>query len=61
VHVPTLVLWAENDIALPNSLLDGLETYVPRMRLVRLPHATHWVIHEQPARVNALIRGFIAA
>ena len=60
VHVPTLVLWAENDIALPNSLLDGLETYVPRLRLVRLPHATHWVIHEQPATIAAEIERELA-
>ena len=60
VQVPTLVLWAEDDIALPNSLLDGLETFVPRMRLVRLPKATHWVIHEQPATVAAEIERELA-
>ena len=55
VRVPTLVLWAEDDIALPTSLLDGLDAFVPQMRLVRLPGATHWVIHEQPARIAAEI------
>ena len=55
VRVPTLVLWAENDIALPNSLLDGLDTFVPQMRLVRLANATHWVIHERPATIAAEI------
>jgi pimeloyl-ACP methyl ester carboxylesterase len=45
------VIWAEDDIALPSSLLDGLENFVPQMRLVRLPGATHWVIHERPATV----------
>ena len=61
VHVPTLVVWAENDIALPNSLLDGLETFVPRMRLVRVPNATHWVIHEQPATIAAEIERELAS
>jgi pimeloyl-ACP methyl ester carboxylesterase len=61
VHVPTLVVWAEDDIALPTSLLDGLETYVPRMRLVRLPKATHWVIHEQPAAIAAEIERELAS
>jgi pimeloyl-ACP methyl ester carboxylesterase len=61
VHVPTLVVWAEDDIALPTSLLDGLETYVPRMRLVRLPKATHWVIHEQPATIAAEIERELAS
>jgi hypothetical protein len=26
------------------------------MRLERIPEGTHWVIHEQPERVNHLIR-----
>lgn len=55
VAVPTLVLWAEDDMALPKSLLDGLEAYVPKMRLVRLPGATHWVVHERPSVVVAEI------
>ncbi len=51
VQVPTLVIWGEADVALPPSLLDGLEAYVPRMRLVRVHGATHWIVHEQPALV----------
>jgi pimeloyl-ACP methyl ester carboxylesterase len=61
VHVPTLVVWAENDMALPNSLLEGLETFVPRMRLVRVRDATHWVIHEQPATIAAEIERELAS
>jgi epoxide hydrolase 4 len=44
-----LVIWAEADSALPPSLLDGLEAFVPRLRLVRVPGATHWIVHERPA------------
>jgi pimeloyl-ACP methyl ester carboxylesterase len=25
----------------------------------RIPDATHWVVHEKPARVNELIRDFL--
>lgn len=59
VSVPTLVLWAEADTALPPALLDGLETHVPDLRVVRIPKATHWVIHEQPQRVVAEIESFV--
>ena len=48
VNVPTRVIWAEADIALPASLLDGLEAFVPDMHLTRVPGATHWIVHEQP-------------
>ena len=51
VRVPTLVLWGEGDVALLPALLDGLEAYVPKMRLVRVPDASHWIVHEQPALV----------
>lgn len=48
VRVPTRVVWAEADTALPPKLLDGLEVFVPRMTLVRVPGATHWIVHERP-------------
>ena len=61
VHVPTLVIWAEDDSALPPSLIDGLEAYVPRLRLVRVPGATHWIVHEQPELVAGEIERELAA
>ena len=48
VQVSTLVVWAEADAALLPGLLDGLEAFVPRMRVVRVPLATHWIVHERP-------------
>jgi len=60
VTVPTLVIWAEDDIALPVSLLDGLEAFVPAMRLVRVPGATHWIVHERPAFIAAEIERQLA-
>ena len=56
-RVPTLVIWAEEDIALPVSLLDGLEAFVPDLRVVRVPGASHWIVHEQPRLVIAEIEG----
>jgi pimeloyl-ACP methyl ester carboxylesterase len=60
-HVPTLVIWAEDDIALPVALLDGLDAYVPDLRIVRVPGATHWIVHERPAFVSAEIERELAA
>jgi pimeloyl-ACP methyl ester carboxylesterase len=59
VKVPTRVIWGEQDKALPKTLLDGLENFVEDLQLVRIPDASHWVIHEQPERVNALIQHFL--
>ena len=59
IRVPTKVIWGESDMALPKSLLDGLESVVPDVDLTRIPEGSHWVVHEQPARINQLIREFI--
>ncbi|GJG98284.1 alpha/beta fold hydrolase [Cupriavidus pauculus] len=56
IRVPTLVIWGENDRALPKSLVNGLDEFVPDLRLERIPEGTHWIIHEQPERINLLIR-----
>jgi pimeloyl-ACP methyl ester carboxylesterase len=57
--VPTLVIWGERDEALLIGNLDGLETSVEDLRVVRIADGSHWVVHEQPAKVNALIREFL--
>lgn len=55
VRLPTLVIWGEDDRALPPSMLDGLAQFVPQLRLQRVPGAGHWIVHEQPALIAALI------
>jgi pimeloyl-ACP methyl ester carboxylesterase len=59
VRVPTLVIWAEADAALPAKLVDGLEEYVQQLTLVRVPGASHWIVHEQPALVAQALREFV--
>lgn len=59
VTVPTQVIWAEADTALPPALVDGLNQWVPNLRLDRVADATHWVVHEQPAVVKQLIASFL--
>jgi pimeloyl-ACP methyl ester carboxylesterase len=59
VKVPTLVIWGEKDRYLLTGNLEGLDKYVPNLTIKRIPDGSHWVIHEQPALVNAYIREFI--
>jgi epoxide hydrolase 4 len=61
VKVPTLVIWGEEDQALLTGNLVGLEEYVEKLTVKRIPDGTHWVSHEQPERVNALIREFLSS
>jgi len=43
------------DTALLPGLLDGLQAYVPNLQVQRVEDASHWIVHEQPAKVIALI------
>jgi epoxide hydrolase 4 len=61
VKMPTLVIWGEKDPYILTGNLNGLERYVPELTMERIPDATHWVVHEKSARVNELIRDFLAA
>ena len=58
VTSPTLVLWALDDAALLPGLLEGLEDYVPKLEVTKVPQATHWIIHEQPQFVAQQIEAF---
>ena len=59
IEVPTLVLWAQNDVALLPCLTEGLDSYVSDLKLVPIEQASHWVVHEQAERVQAEIAGFL--
>jgi len=59
VKVPTLVIWGEKDPYLLTGNLEGLDRFVPNLTIRRIPDGSHWVVHEKPALVNALIRDFL--
>lgn len=60
VSLPTLVLWAMDDVALPPALIDGLGDYIPQLTLEQIPGATHWVIHERPQFIAERLAAFLA-
>lgn len=60
VRAPTLVLWGDRDVALLPELADGLDRWVPDLRVVRLPRASHWVMRDEPVRVNNLLIDFLS-
>jgi epoxide hydrolase 4 len=59
IGVPTLVLWAQDDVALLPCLSEGLAQHVPELKLVPIAKATHWVVHEKPERVIQEITSFL--
>jgi pimeloyl-ACP methyl ester carboxylesterase len=59
VTVPTLLLWGANDVFLGREMARGSIEQCEQGRLVMFEEATHWVHHEHPVRVNALLEAFL--
>jgi len=61
VRVPTTVVWGLADDALLPGLLDGLEHWVRPLRVVRVPGASHWIVHERPDVLLKALQGALTA
>jgi pimeloyl-ACP methyl ester carboxylesterase len=60
VQVPTLVIWGMRDKALLPIQLEGLDSLVNDLTIVRIPDAGHFVPWEKPEAVAAALRPFLA-
>ena len=59
IETPTLVIWGERDRHLGRELAEPEARWVTDVRMEWLPDATHWVQHDEPARVNELLIEFL--
>jgi pimeloyl-ACP methyl ester carboxylesterase len=59
VALPTLVIWALDDIALPPVLIEGLGDYVEHLTIQTVADATHWIVHEKPQLIAQFISVFL--
>jgi pimeloyl-ACP methyl ester carboxylesterase len=59
IQVPTLLLWGERDSYLSPRLTEGLDAWVPNLRVARFPDVSHWVQNDVPERVNRLLIDFV--
>ncbi|MEC9347006.1 MAG: alpha/beta hydrolase [Pseudomonadota bacterium] len=60
VSMPTMVLWGEGDPYFSLENLDRMAEAVPDLRLHRFPACDHWIVHQIPDTVTALVREFAA-
>jgi len=58
VRVPTKIIWGERDAFLLFEMARASLKYCTNADLVSFPDATHWVHHEEPARVAELLIEF---
>jgi len=59
--IPTLVIWAMDDLALPAENLEGLEDVVEDLTIERVADCGHFVPWEAPDKVNAAMEAFLAS
>ncbi len=60
IRSPTLLIWAENDVALGKELTYGMEAlFSGPFRVQYVPNCSHWVNEEQPELVNRLLLEFL--
>ena len=58
VHVPTRILWGERDKFLLAEMAQASLRYCDQAELFTFADASHWLQHEQPARVSELLVDF---
>jgi pimeloyl-ACP methyl ester carboxylesterase len=55
VRVPTRILWGVRDRFLMAEMAQDSLRYCAQAELITFPEATHWLQHEEPARVSQLL------
>lgn len=58
--IPTLVIWAMDDIALPPVNMDGMAAIIPNLTIEQVAGCGHFMPWEAPGAVNAAIDAFLA-
>jgi epoxide hydrolase 4 len=61
VETPVVVIWGEEDRYLGTELAEPETSWVPNVRVERLPNASHWVQQNSLHRVNTLLLEFLRA
>ena len=60
IEAPTMLLWGMKDFALVPGLTEGLDEWVPGIRVERNEESGHWVPEEKPGWVADRLREFLA-
>ena len=60
VHVPTLMIWGMQDVALDSAMAQPSIDLCDDGHLVLFEDATHWVQHDKAAEVSALMAEFLS-
>ncbi len=60
VQTPAMMVAADSDPVLPLSLTDGMDRWVPDLRIEVIEDCGHWTQQERPGAINDLLIDFLA-
>lgn len=55
IALPVHIIWGQQDIAALPALAEASKALCSNAKLTFLPDASHWVAHDEPRRVSALL------
>ena len=61
ITAPTLVIHGESDRLVPPGNADRIAERIPGAKLVKIPHASHILMTDQPVAVHVAVLDFLAA
>ena len=56
--MPVLFIQATDDVALPPSLSEGMERFLPNLTRKEV-EASHWALWQKPVEVNGMVREWL--
>jgi pimeloyl-ACP methyl ester carboxylesterase len=59
VHVPGLMIMAEDDVVLSPAMAEGMERFVPDLEKVLIKKSGHWTQQEHPEETSAAMIGWL--
>jgi epoxide hydrolase 4 len=59
IEIPTLLIWGQNEPVFVPAVLDGMDEWVPNLRIAKIAGAGHFVQSDEPEIVNELLVGFV--
>ncbi|CAO3655431.1 unnamed protein product [Mucor hiemalis] len=60
INKPAMMVTAERDAALPPSMSNGMERYIPGIEMNSIAESGHWVLWEKPEECNEYLKNFLA-
>mmetsp|Transcript_20756 Transcript_20756/g.31696 ORF Transcript_20756/g.31696 Transcript_20756/m.31696 type:complete len:163 (+) Transcript_20756:704-1192(+) len=55
IHLPCLMVTAENDIFFPPTMTDTMSTWIPNLTLHGVRNVGHWVLQEAPDECSRVL------